>query len=200
MVIGTAILTPVTWARNAEWASDLQLSEAEYRKGMKEGRILQALVVHNLNAKHVSRAIEICDMHAKSFRRDWGLGYQCGFAYESARRYNDATQAFLRAANNRRAAGKIYLALALMDVRLNRKQEAKKYFEKSIDLAYEPVSEEYHTALMLIKLYPFDRSSLLQAKAHLEQALKLQPGYYPARQLLEKVEEVLEPTGRRTHQ
>lgn len=198
IVIFTALLTPITWARNAEWATDLLLFEAEYRKGSQTGYVLQALVVHNLKAKNTSQALKICQMHANTFKENSALSYQCGVAYEGVGRYDDAKQAYILALNSTKPerTSRAYLALALMNVRLDHQQEAKKYFEQSIALMDKSFLREFHTALMLIKLYPFDQPRLLQAKTHLEQTLQLQPEYFPAHRMLEQLNEILGPGGR----
>ena len=196
ILVVTAILTPLTWARNAEWGSDLLLSEADYRNGGNGVNLLPALVIHNLQAKNTFRALEICRTHARAFRANWNLGYECGIAYEHVGRYDDATQAYTLAATNQGGAGKCYLALALMNIRLDRRQEAQNYFEQAMSVAYKPFLREYYTALMLVKLYRSDRSQLIQARSHLERSLQLQPGYFPARRMLQQVNEVLEPTDR----
>ncbi len=198
IVILTTLLTPVTWARNAEWASNLLLFEAEYREGRQSGHVLQALVVHNLKANNTSQALKICRMHAATFSKNRALSYQCGFAYERVGRYDDAEQAYMLASASTKPekVSRAYLSLALMNVRLGRQQEAKKFFEQSIALMGKPFLVEFHTALMLIKLYPFDQPRLLQAKTHLEQTLQLQPEYFPAHRMLEQLNEILGPGGR----
>ena len=44
---------------------------------------------------------------------------------------------------------------------------------------------------MLTLLYPSDRAKLLDAKAHLEQALQLQPQFIQARELLKLLNKLL---------
>jgi len=45
---------------------------------------------------------------------------------------------------------------------------------------------------MLLRLYPDSRARLLEAKAHLEQAIRLQPQFFDARKLLAQVNEALD--------
>lgn len=100
--IALVILTPVTWARNAQWASDLFLYESDYRKGKQEGRILHFLVGAHLGAKNYSRTTEICDRHASRHKRMGKFNYRCGLAYGQTGRMDDAEQAFILAMKDHR--------------------------------------------------------------------------------------------------
>jgi len=190
------VMIPVNWARNAEWATDIKLNEAEYRHGARGSRILGNLVLHNLKEKNTVKALEICDEHSEKLKRSPDFSYFCGLAFENAGRLNEATWAYTHATKSPKKASLAYLALALMQVKQDNKPEAKKNFEQAISLMREPFLKDFHTALMLIKLNPYDQSILLQAKGLLQRTIEIQPQYFPARMMLEQLNEILGPGGR----
>jgi hypothetical protein len=190
------VLTPLNWARNADWATDIKLNEAEYRNGARSSRILGNLVLHNLKEKNVSESIRICDLHASKVETSRDFSYYCGMAFESVGRYDEAKRAYGFSASYPRKAQLAYLALALLQVKLNELPEAKKNFEQAIALMNKPFLKNFHTALMLIKLYPYDHSRLLQAQSLLERTLEQQPEYFPARLMLQQLNQILASGGR----
>jgi tetratricopeptide (TPR) repeat protein len=196
IVIVTALLTPLTWARNTDWASDVLLAESDYRRGEQQGRILQAMVEHNLAAGNTSRAVEICDLHANATPGNWYLCNNCGSAYASAGRYQDAEKAFLLAMNKPEGTAKAHFTLARMYLELGRRSEAKTQFKQAIAVEDQPFLKEFNTGFMLIELYPLDRSKLLEARTHFERSLQLQPQYFPARRILHQLNEFLRPRQR----
>jgi len=187
----TILLTPVSWARNAEWASDILLDEADYRRGKQHGRILQALVGDHLAAKSYPRAVEICDKHPEALEGKWMMSKSCGEAYYRTGRHSDAEQAYFLAMGDHNGLGMVHYDLASMYVRLGRKSDAKKHFEEAIATEKKPFLKELRTALMLIQLYPSDRARLLAARQHVERAISMQPQSYQARQILEQLDERL---------
>jgi len=192
----TIIMIPLNWARNAEWATDIKLNEAEYRKGAKSSRILGNLVMHNLKEKNIIKALEICDEHYEEVKSIPDFSYNCGMAFENVGRFKEAASAYTLATESPSKASLAYLALALMQVKLNDKSEAKENFEHAIALMDEPFLKDFHTALMLIKLNPHDQSRLLEAKGLLERAIDIQPQYFPASIMLDQLNEILGPGGR----
>ena len=192
----TIVLIPLNWARNAEWATDIKLNEAEYRHGARGSRILGNLVMHNLKEKNIIKALEICEEHHERIESSPDFSYFCGLAFENVGRFDEAAAAYTNATQTPRKASLAYLALALMQVKLNDKPEAKKNFEQAIALMDEPFLKDFHTALMLIKLNPYDQSRLLQAKGLLERTIEVQPQYFPARIMLDQLNQILGPGGR----
>jgi len=190
------LLMPLNWARNADWATDIRLNEAEYRNGARGAVTLGNLVLHNLKEKNVSESLRICDMYASNVETSRALSYYCGMAFESVGRYDDAKRAYELSTNIPKKARLAYLALALLHVKLNELPEAKKNFEQAIALMNKPFLKNFHTALMLIKLYPNDHSRLLQAQSLLERTLEQQPEYFPARLMLQQLNQILASGGR----
>jgi len=86
------ILTPITWARNADWASDVLLFESDYRKGNRQRSVLHMLVSAHLKEKNYSRATEICDRHAAELKKPGQFNQRCGLAYGQLGRFDDAEQ------------------------------------------------------------------------------------------------------------
>lgn len=196
VVIVAALLTPLTWARNTQWSSDVLLAESDYRRGSQSGHILQALVENNLTAKNYFRAVEICDLHASGMKIYWPFSINCGSAYARVGRYREAEQAFFLAIESKAGTAKGHFNLARMYTKLGRKDVAKEQFEQAIVTSNQPFLREFHTGYMLIELYPDDRARLLEAKTHFAKSLDLQPQYFPARRLLEQINQILRQAGR----
>lgn len=191
VLIALIMLTPITWARNAQWASDVLLYESDYRNGRQWGPILRLTVGAHLQEQNYSRAVEICDSHTGKLKKLGEFSNRCGTAYGQVGRYDDAEQAFLLAMNNRKVAALAHSNLAGMYLHLGRKSDAKKHFELATVTEPQPALREFYKSHMLIELYPSDRARLLEAKSHLERALQLQPQLVPARQSLERLNKVL---------
>ena len=189
--VALVILTPITWARNAEWASDVLLYESDYRQGSQQGRILHLLVGAHVRERNFSRATEICDRHAGEMKRMAQFSNRCGLAYGQVGRFDNAEQSFLLAMKKQKVVASIHTNLASMYLHLGRRSDAQKHFELAIATEKNPAGREYRKSYMLMKLYPSDRARLLEAKTHLEHALQLQPQFVSARQLLQQLNNLL---------
>jgi len=192
VLIALVVLTPVTLARNAEWATDVLLYESSYRRGNQDGRILQMLVGAHLGKKNYSRAVNICDRHAGQMKRKRIFSHRCGKAYSQVGRFDDAEKAFLLAIKDPATRAIIHQELASMYLHLGRKSDAKNHFELAAGTEQNPAFREFRKAYMLLKLYPNDRANLLQAKTHLEQSIQLQPETNQAHQLLNQINRILD--------
>jgi tetratricopeptide (TPR) repeat protein len=191
VLIITAVLTPLTWARNGDWASDILLLETDYRKLHDKGLILNPLLAAHLRQKNPVRAAEICDAHLEYIRAGAPMGAHCGSAYGQQGRFRDAEKAYLSA--TRKPLSKVYahFNLAMMYVHLGRRAEAEENFSTAIKATKKPFLRDYFKALSLIQLHPSDRGSLLEAKTLLEHALKLQPQHVESRQELDSLNQQL---------
>jgi len=189
--IALVLLTPITLARNAQWASDVLLYESDYRLGNQKGPILHFLVGAHLRQKNYYRAVKICDRHAGEMKRMAQFSNRCGLAYGQVGRFDDAEQSFLLAMNMQKIEASTHTNLASMYLHIGRRSDAQKHFELAINKERNPAEREYRKSYMLMKLYPSDRARLLEAKTHLEQALQLQPQFVAAHQLLELLNQVL---------
>ncbi len=186
-----AILTPVNLARNAKWASDILLYKSEYNSGIQVSQIPYMLVGAHSREKNFSQATEICDRHARAMKKLEQLANRCGLAYEQLGRFDDAEQSFLLAMNKQKFVAIAHTNLARMYLHLGRREDAQSHFKLAIATESIPALREYHKAYMLAMLYPSDRNRLLDAKTHLEQALKFQPQLVSARRLLEQLNRIL---------
>ncbi len=189
----TVTLTPLTWARNAEWADNVLLAEADYSKGVRNIFILQGLVQHNLQAKNYRRAVEICDLHRNALRAIQYSSTYCGLAYEQAGRFDEAEQTLLYPLEHQQATPPIHFTLASMYLRHGRKSDARKHFDQGIAMEKQAPHKEFLIGFMLTELHPYERARLLEARAHFEKALELQPQFFQARQILDELNERLGP-------
>ncbi len=69
-------------------------------------------------------------------------------------------------------------------------------FEQSVANEKLPFMQEYLSAEMLMRLYPKDRTRLLEAQTHLEKCIELQPQYYHGRQRLEELNAMILSAGK----
>ena len=191
VLMALVILTPITWARNAEWASDVLLYESDYRQGNQRGEILYLLVGAHVREKNYSRATEICDKHAGEMKKMAQFSNRCGLAYGQIGRFDDAEHSFLLALKKQKLVASIHTNLASMYLHLGRRSDAQKHFELAVTTEEYPAGREYRKSYMLMKLYPSDRAKLLEAKTHLEHALQLQPQFVSAHQLLQQLNNLL---------
>ena len=191
VLIALVIVTPITWARNAEWASDVLLYESDYRQGNQQGWILHLLVGAHVREMNYSRAIEICDKHAGEMKKMAQFSNRCGLAYGQVGRFDDAEQSFFRAMYKQKLVASIHTNLASMYLHLGRRGDAQKHFELAVTTEENPAGREYRKSYMLMKLYPSDRARLLEAKTHLEHAIQLQPQFVSAHQLLQQLNNLL---------
>ena len=92
----------------------------------------------------------------------------------------------------------IHLDLGNLYLGLGRRDEAMEQYGKALETEGRPMYRELVQGLVLLKLYPNDRSRLLEARAHIEKALRIEPQFSQARGYLEQVNSLLErPPGRR---
>lgn len=189
----TLIFLPLTIQRNADWKSDLALYASDYPKLKDRGAILNTYLSALLRENQVVRAVELCDLHAEALLARPGVGVQCGAAYGLKGRFADAEKAYLSVSRNRDSLVYASFNLAMMYLHLGRRSEAEEYFAKAIEKEREPFLKEYFTAVMLIYLHPNDHENLLEAKAHLEKALEIQPQHVESRAELKRLNERLSP-------
>ncbi len=184
----TLIFLPMCWTRNAEWASDILLDEAEYSRGPKRGRIIQALIVDHTAAGSYPRASELCDKYSARRSSDWVLNLNCGEVYSQTGRYRDAEQAYFRAIGDDTGPSMVHHSLAGLYLRLGRKSDAKRQYEKAIEAEDIPFFKEVRAAVMLLDLYPSNRARLLEARQHAQRAISMQPQSQDARQILAQID------------
>jgi len=192
VVIVALIFTPLTWARNADWSSDVLLFERDYEKLENKQLILDALVGVQIQEQNFRRAVELCDLHPKIAKRKPHLRSRCGTAYGHLGQYAKAERIFTPALESKKWGAMAHFQMAEMYVLAGRRGDARQHFEASIAGQKSEFLKEFQRAVMLLRLYPDSRARLLEAKAHLEQAIRLQPQFFDARKLLAQVNEALD--------
>lgn len=194
------VMVPLCWARNAEWINDVVLFESTYEKLQDKEIILHTLLAAYLKESRFDRAVEVCDEHMYVLRRHESLGAHCGSAYGQVGRWSDAEKAFLHATRHHGSRVFAHFNLAMMYIHLGRRNEATQQFELAMAGEKRAFMREYFTALMLMKMHPGERVKLLDARAHLERALQLQPQHALSRQELDELNARLIPPKRNANQ
>jgi tetratricopeptide (TPR) repeat protein len=192
IVLTIIVLTPITWARNAVWASEIQLYESEYHIGNNTPLVLVWLTAAYMKKSEFQRVGEICDRQIEAQKQSGKLSTHCATAYSRLGRLDEAERAYLSGTNDKKVRAIAHANLGRFYLRQDRWSDAKIHFEKAIKAETLPASRAYREGHMLVRLYPSDRQKLLEAKAHFEQALQLQPDFLPARRWLTRVDRALE--------
>ena len=186
------VLTPICWARNAEWANEVILFESEYRNGSRGGNVLRLLTGAQLLEGNNTRVVEICDLHVGKQKSVGRYGNHCAIAYSQLERNEDAERAFLLATSKKSVRTQAHANLALFYLRLDRREDARKHFELAIETESDPALRSYRKGELLVMLHRNDRAKLIEARSHFEEALRLQPHLAPARQWLERLNRTLD--------
>jgi tetratricopeptide (TPR) repeat protein len=185
------VLTPVTWARNSDWANEIQLFESEYSNGNYHRELLVWLTAAQLRKKDHKRVVEICDRHV-DVQESWGrLSNNCGSAYWKLGRLDEAERAYLYASEFKKVRVVAHANLGRLYLNQNRWYEAKDEFEAAYVAEKHPASRAYRHGHMLVSLYPKNQQMLLEAKADFERALELQPAHGLAKYWLKRVNRAL---------
>ncbi|MSQ97777.1 MAG: hypothetical protein EXR85_00540 [Xanthomonadales bacterium] len=194
----TAILIPLTWARNADWDNDILLFETDYRKLQSKAPILATLLAAHLREHNYARAVELCDENRRAILGGHSAGVHCGSAYGQVGRFREAEQAYLSVASQSLGGVFADFNLAMMYIHLGRRKEAEEHIALAIAAEPKAFLRHYFKAVALIQMHPSDRDSLLAAQALLQQALELQPQHVESRKELELLNQRLSeaPTAR----
>ena len=191
ILIPALVLTPLTWARNADWVSTVSIAQSDYDKGNRHLKNLGALITGLIVEGEYARARQLCDKHTDRFVAYWYLGATCGKVYENSGLTGKAEKAYLFAVNSAQGKASGHYSLALLYHGQNRNAEAKEQFEQAIAAERQRFMKEFLTAEMLMALYPHRQSRLLEAKGHLETAAELQPQFLLTQTKLAELEEML---------
>jgi len=186
------VFTPLTWARNAVWASEIQLYESEYRHHGDRTQILSWLTAAYLADSRFESVAELCDRHPDALARMGTLSSHCAIAYGRMGRLKEAEAAYLSAAADPESRTTAHANLARFYLAQGRWREAKEQFTLSVDAESVPARRALARGRMLVELYPADREKLLEAKARFEEALALQPSFGDAREWLALVSRTLD--------
>jgi tetratricopeptide (TPR) repeat protein len=174
-VLAVFLLLPITWARNAEWSDEVALLEHDYRHGVRSRSSLRLLTSAHLLERNPARAVEVCRENEGVQRLSGQLSVHCGAAYALSGDMQQAEQAFLRAASDADSRTRAHSNLARLYLTQGRQDAARAQFEMAIESEVNPAIRAYRRGLMLVRLNPKERGKLLEARAHFEEALRLQP-------------------------
>jgi len=191
VVVALLVLTPICWARNAEWASEVMLAESEYRKRGPTKHVLHMLTAAHMHERNFARVVEICNLQEDEQKRYGSFSINCGAAYSRLGRNSEAERAFLYATQQSTAKASPHTYLAKFYLRQGRRDEAREHFELAVEKESHPALRSYQKGLMLVMLHPKDRAKLVEARGLFEHALRLEPHMGSAQLWLERVNRVL---------
>jgi len=191
MLILVIVMTPLTWARNAQWSSNLSLIESDYENGSRNRKIMSVLISSLLAEGEFARARQLCDRHADQFPRNWYFSANCGQVYANLKLTNKAEKAYLFAVNSPRGKASAHISLAMLYLDQKRNDEAQEQFEQAIVAERKAFMKEYLAAEMLMQLYPHQNKKLQEAKIHLEKAISLNPHFLHTKTRLDKLNKML---------
>jgi hypothetical protein len=192
VVLAVCLLTPVTWARNADWSDEVALLEHEYRHGGRGPLSLRLLTAAHLLERNYSRVVDLCRANEHMRQQSGSLSVHCGTAFAMTGDPDHAEQAFLDATRYDAIRPRAHSNLARLYMSQGRRDEAGAQYQKAIESEENPATRAYRQGVMLAALYPQERGRLLEARAHFEEALRLQPRLALAISALEQVDRSLE--------
>jgi tetratricopeptide (TPR) repeat protein len=178
-----ALLAPMTYLRSEDWHSETALWEAETRAAPRNGDAWRLLVAAYQSEGRSDRVARICDAQRDRHPRIAQLQNNCGIGYAALRRFADAEASYRRAIDLGLAAvGHANLGRLLAEQ--GRASEAETEFVEAARAETNPARRHLRQAQVLLRFHP-DRID--EARAELEQALALQPGFRPAQDLLRQI-------------
>ncbi len=188
------VLTGLTWARNADWRSDVSLFGVEYLRGHRDVNTLRWMTGAHLSARNFARVVKICDDNLAK-QEEYGNStfvQSCASAYEQQHRFKEADRAHLYAIEHKQTRVAASMSLAHFYLRHGRKADAKKRFLDAIDWSKDPAEKALNTAEMIIALNPRNREQEIAAKGYIEDALQHRPGWSKAETMLLNIEKALD--------
>jgi hypothetical protein len=191
MLLVVVVLTPLTWARNSKWTSNISLTQSDYNNGNQSRKNLRVLTSSLLANGMLARARQLCDRHADQFPYNWFFSASCGQVYENLKLTNKAEKAYQFASNSSVGKASAHFSLAILYLSQNKYNEAREQFEEAIVAEKKEVMKEFLAAEMLMRLYPNQHAKLQEAKIHLEKAIALQPQFVHAKTRLDQLNKML---------
>jgi hypothetical protein len=192
VLLALGLLTPLTWARNADWSDSIRLLEHDYQLGARSAVGLNALTARLVEKGDYARAMVVCRENEETRRATGMLHLNCGTAYLLSGDSRRAERAFLEAVKDEGIRARAHANLSRLYVSESRFDEALAQLELSIAAERDSATRAFRTGKMLMNLYPNDRSSLLDARSRFEEALRLRPGYAEAESALQQVDATLQ--------
>lgn len=190
-LLAVAVLMPLTWLRNHEWASDVRLFEAEYHRSGTHAETLRFLTGAHIRVGNFSRGAEICDRHPEEIEEHARVARHCGMLYARLGRSEDAERAYLQALA-RKGNPTISSDLAMLYLSMGRRLDAVIRFREAVELERRAAAKAMRQGLLLAHLYPGDAESLAQARNHFEEAYRLEPLLGAAKVWAERMSKALE--------
>jgi tetratricopeptide (TPR) repeat protein len=179
-----ALLAPVTYLRNEAWRNETALWEAEARAAPQNGdawRLLAAAYTSQGRNEDVAR---ICDEQRERHPRIAQLHNNCGIAYAALQRFGDAEASYRRAIDlGLTAVGHSNLGRLL--AQQGRTREAEAEYAQAVRAETDPARRHVRQAQLILRFHP---DLVDEARAELEAALAIQPGYRPAQDLLRQIQ------------
>jgi tetratricopeptide (TPR) repeat protein len=191
VLILVLVFTPITWARNHQWADEIRLLEHDLAVSGNNTQLLYALVRAQAANGSLARARQLCREYEELIARHVPVSNECGKAFTQARRFEQAEAFYLRSLEISRGDARTNFHLARLYISMDRWREAKNHFESAIERERLPFLREFMSGVMLMDLYPRDPDRLRQAKQHMENTLQLQPRFSQAREALLIIEDRL---------
>mgnify|MGYP001826143557 FL=1 len=193
VVLAVCLLTPITWARNADWSDDITLFEHDYRHGgaLRSSALEGFTAGLVMEGRHI-RAVEVCREIRNLPQKSGYLNMNCGTAYAMSGDANRAEQAYFDATKDDASRARAFYNLTYLYAARGQHKKIQAQLERAIESEKGPATRAYLQGLMLIRLYPGDRARLLEARAHFEEGVRLQPRFTLAIEALEVVNRSLE--------
>jgi tetratricopeptide (TPR) repeat protein len=191
VVLAVFLLTPVTWARNAEWSDEVTLFESDFSKGVNTSYLLELLTAAHLRKSDFERVIEICEAQPAEQKKSGMFITHCASAYSYSGRFEEAEKAYLVGTKHKASRGMAHSNLAQHYMRQGRWDDAKIQFEKAVEAEKRPADKAYRKGYMLVHLYTNDRAKLMEARDYFEEALLLQPRLRDAQSWLNRLNQAL---------
>lgn len=187
------VLTPLCWARNAEWVDEVVLFEADYRRGVRGPLLFEGLTASLNSQGKFDRTREICELHLEQFGERAGkFALSCAETLARYRRFEEAERAFVMALQDDKIRPQVHNNLGIFYLRLGRRDEAIDQLELAIEAESGPAFKAFRAGKMIMAVYGNDPQQLLEARKKFEEALRLQPRMAPARQWLERLNRKLQ--------
>jgi hypothetical protein len=192
IVLAVGLLTSLTWARNADWSDDIALLEHDYLYVILKPKSLEGLTAGHVVKGNYIRAVEVCRENEQSLSKSGYLSLNCGTAYTLSGDLHRAEQAYLGATKDKASRARAFSNLTYMYIVQGRPDKVSVQLERAIESEKNPATRAYLRGLLLIRLYPGDRTRLLEAQTYFEEGLRLQPRFVLAIQALKAVNRSLE--------
>ncbi|RJO64797.1 MAG: hypothetical protein C4523_17335 [Myxococcales bacterium] len=191
MIVGLGsalLLTPLTLSRNVQWRNEVDLWEAEVMADPTNPDAWRLVIIPYLNVGRNEQAAAICDIVAPKYRVSPLFHHNCGLAYVRVRRFTDAEAAYKRALDGGLTFA--HVNLAVLYRKMGRERDSEAESRLAVEAETDPAVRHFRRGQMLKLLH---RHRWAEARNEFEQALKLQPNFTDAAELLKELDGVENP-------